>query len=177
MKSFRIILFLVSIVLIAEGCRPPRCKIPTCYVRMKHRHDGGKMLTTETNVTERGAASASLGKEYRGVPFWERNKNPKIGQGYKPGYKYNYKKGKWKKPAKQKQKQVDELQPEEGQEQIGEEEVAQEEKPAEKKGFFKRRKEKKQEEVPQEEPAQEPAQTPARKPEKQAPSAAEKDGF
>ncbi|MES2389040.1 MAG: hypothetical protein V4543_13650 [Bacteroidota bacterium] len=57
---------IVLLMLSVSGCslfKPERCPIPGCHVRMIHMHGG---------------------KEFRGVPWWKINKNPKIGQDYKP---------------------------------------------------------------------------------------------
>ena len=69
---------------------------------MKHRHpskdgEGSGGFNPDANVDPRTGEqlSASGGSPvYRGVPFWERNKNPKIAQGYKEGYKYRHRKQK-----------------------------------------------------------------------------------
>ena len=45
----------------AAACKPPRCPISSCRVRMRHAH--GKT-------------------DYRGLPWWVRNKDPKIGEDY-----------------------------------------------------------------------------------------------
>jgi hypothetical protein len=83
-----------------ESCRPPRCPIASCHIRMKHRHpskdgEGGFNPDAGFDPSTGEALSASgSGKVYRGVPFWERNKDPKIAQGYKEGYKYRHRKQK-----------------------------------------------------------------------------------
>jgi hypothetical protein len=83
-----------------ESCRLPRCPLASCHIRMKHRHpsmDGEGGFNPDANIDPRSGESLSAsggGKVYRGVPFYERNKNPKIAQGYKEGYKYRHKKQK-----------------------------------------------------------------------------------
>ncbi len=96
---FLLIVFWVGFVL--ESCRPPRCPIASCHIRMKHRHpskDGEQTggFNPDANIDpQTGEQLASGGGPvYRGVPFWERNKNPKIAQGYKEGYKYRHRKQK-----------------------------------------------------------------------------------
>jgi len=54
------ILAILSLIFFSS-CKPPRCPLASCHVRMKHRH---------------GEA------EFRGVPWWKKNKDPKIGQDY-----------------------------------------------------------------------------------------------
>ncbi len=91
--------FLLGFVL--QSCRPPRCPIASCHIRMKHRHpskdgEGSGGFNPDANYDpQTGEQLASGGSQvYRGVPFWERNKNPKIAQGYKEGYKYRHRKQK-----------------------------------------------------------------------------------
>jgi hypothetical protein len=102
MKYFFILL--ISVMIMAEGCRPPRCPLPNCYVRMKHRHGGEnwKAAAAPSDFDPDRNPNANRGKEFRGVPWWKKNKNPKIGDGYKPGYKYDYRKPKSKKQRKKK---------------------------------------------------------------------------
>jgi hypothetical protein len=67
---------------------------------MKHRHpsqDGEGGFNPDAGFDPRTGEQLSAsggGKVYRGVPFYERNKNPKIAQGYKEGYKYRHRKQK-----------------------------------------------------------------------------------
>jgi hypothetical protein len=96
---FLLTVFLLGFVL--ESCRPPRCPIASCHIRLKHRHpskdgEGSGGFNPDANIDPRtGEQLASGGSQvYRGVPFWERNKNPKIAQGYKEGYKYRHRKQK-----------------------------------------------------------------------------------
>ena len=102
MKYFFIVL--ISILFMVEGCRPPRCPLPNCYVRMKHRHGGEnwKAAAAPSDFDPDRNPNANRGQEFRGVPWWKKNKNPKIGDGYKPGYKYDHKKPKPKKQRKKK---------------------------------------------------------------------------
>ncbi len=96
--------FLLTVFLLGfafESCRPPRCPIASCHIRMKHRHpskdgEGSGGFNPDANIDpQTGEQLASGGSQvYRGVPFWERNKNPKIAQGYKEGYKYRHRKQK-----------------------------------------------------------------------------------
>lgn len=97
------VLVLVAILfagLFFESCRPPRCPLAYCHVRMKHRHpsmDGEGGFNPDANIDPRTGEALSAsggGKVYRGVPFYERNKNPKIAHGYKEGYKYRHRKQK-----------------------------------------------------------------------------------
>jgi hypothetical protein len=184
-------------MLVTEACRPPRCTIPTCYVRMKHRHGGEnwkdappppkdfELETGATNIAEKGNkgkdndeenAGGNRGTEYRGVRWWKKNKNPKIGEGYKPGYKYDYKKPKYKSRNSRKDRDA----APEGEEQIGDQQNAAPDstgvQPEKKKGFFNKlrsKKSKKSEEPQLEEETQE---EPPAKPDKKAP-AEKKDGF
>jgi hypothetical protein len=96
---FLLTVFLLGFAL--ESCRPPRCPIASCHIRMKHRHpskdgEGSGGFNPDANIDpETGEQLASGGSQvYRGVPFWERNKNPKIAMGYKEGYKYRHRKQK-----------------------------------------------------------------------------------
>ncbi len=96
---FLLTVFLLGFVL--ESCRPPRCPIASCHIRMKHRHpskdgEGSGGFNPDANIDpQTGEQLASGGSQvYRGVPFWERNKNPKIAMGYKEGYKYRHRKQK-----------------------------------------------------------------------------------
>lgn len=157
------LLFFLSVWIIAVSCGPPRCKIPTCYVRMLHRHGGAGFQVARVGSTASQDRGASQGKVYRGVPWWKKNKNPKIADGYKPGYKYDYRKGKYRPPKDKRKKgrgeepavaeggeepvtegeeategEVTEEQPPEGQ---VTEEAAQPEK---KKGLFKKSRKKKE---------------------------------
>ncbi len=168
---------LIGLMFMAEGCRPPRCTIPTCYVRLKHRH-GGETLKAAANQSNfdpenpNKSPEANLGKEYRGVPWWKKNTITNIGEGYKPGYKYDYRKPKYKKPKDKKSRNTqEETAPDTGEEQLTEEgevqpqnEQPQEDAPAEqaeveeapkKKGLFGRKKEKKSKQPKEEEPVQE----------------------
>ena len=96
--------FLLTVFLLGfafEACRPPRCPIASCHIRMKHRHpskdgEGSGGFNPDANIDpQTGEQLASGGSQvYRGVPFWERNKNPKIAMGYKEGYKYRHRKQK-----------------------------------------------------------------------------------
>jgi hypothetical protein len=127
MKNFFILFLLV--VSLAEGCRPPRCPLPNCYVRLKHRHGGEnwKAAAAPSDFDSDKNPVANRGQEFRGVPWWKNNKNPKIGDGYKPGYKYDYKKPKQKKRKNKKSRDSEEVIPDTGEEQITEGEEPQEE--------------------------------------------------
>lgn len=155
-------LILMSLILMAEGCRPPRCPLPNCYVRMKHRHGGEnwKAAAAPSDFDPDRNPNANRGKEFRGVPWRKKNKNPKIGDGYKPGYKYDQKKPKPKKQRKKKDIPEEQAPPtqeeqlmegeepqqeEEGAEQAPEETPIQEE-PKKKKGLFKKREKKEKQE-------------------------------
>jgi hypothetical protein len=172
MKYFFILL--ISLLIMSEGCRPPRCPLPNCYVRLKHRHGGEnwKAAAAPSDFKPDGNPSANRGKEFRGVPWWQKNKNPKIGEGYEPGYKYNHKKPKPKKRKAKKSKQPEEVIPDTGEEQLieGEEPLEEEqiseqsteetvttEEPKRKKGLF-RKKEKKDRQKDAEKPVLEEPQ-------------------
>jgi hypothetical protein len=118
-------ILLMGLLIMAEGCRPPRCPLPNCYVRMKHRHGGEnwKAAAAPSDLN----SSANKGKEFRGVPWWKKNKDPKIGYDYKPGYKYDNNKPKPKKQKNKKSKQPEEVIPDTGEEQLTEGEEGQEE--------------------------------------------------
>lgn len=189
----------VILMVVTDACRPPRCTIPTCYVRMKHRHGGEnwkaaaaptkdfELETGVTDVAEKGRkgkddeeenAGGNRGTEYRGVRWWKKNKNPKIGEGYKPGYKYDYKKPKYKKPRSKKSREPEnteaagEEQITDGQNAAPDSTVAQ---PERKKGIFGKFRSKKQKKTEEPEEEETPAEEEA-KPAKQAP-ADKKDGF
>jgi hypothetical protein len=161
-------------------------------VRLKHRH-GGQSWKAEapaernTDPSIGADASANGGKIYRGVPWWKKNKNPKIGEGYQVGYKYDYRKPKYKKP-KQRKSRNGEQPVVEGEEQsvANEQQDAVEtnlDQPAEeeKKGLLKRlrskksKKEKEEQSTQQEEQPIEEEQQP-KQPKKQVPTD-KKDGF
>ncbi len=62
---------------------------------MKHRHGGSSSpLGYDPNAELTAGSMEGRGKVYRGVPWYEKNKNPKIAQGYKPGRKYRHRKQK-----------------------------------------------------------------------------------
>jgi hypothetical protein len=84
MKILRLFGFLFLFLFFLNACRPPHCPLPACHIRMKHRHG-------ET--------------EFRGVPWWKRNKDPKIGEDYKDPNAAEEKK-KSDKEAKRRKKEV-----------------------------------------------------------------------
>lgn len=188
MKYFFILL--ISILILAEGCRPPRCPLPNCYVRMKHRHGGEnwKAASAPSDFDPDRNPNANRGKEFRGVPWWKKNKNPKIGDGYKPGYKYDYRKPKPKKQRKKKdlpeeqapateEDQLSEEESLEGDQPKEEGEVSEqpkeesvtEQEPKKKKGLFRKR-EKKEKQKDAEKPVIE-------EPEEEKKQEKEADGF
>lgn len=73
LRLFRRLCWLLALVtgLSLSGCgiwpMLPRCPVQGCHVRLTHKHNG---------------------QLYRGVPWWRRNKNPKVGQELKPGARY-----------------------------------------------------------------------------------------
>jgi hypothetical protein len=83
MKELRISFFFFFLITLVPACKPPRCPLASCHVRMRHRHG-------ET--------------EYRGVPWWKRNKNPKYGEDYKDPAEGDKKKS--AKEAKDREKQI-----------------------------------------------------------------------
>jgi hypothetical protein len=83
MKELRIFFFFFFLTTLLPACKPARCPLPSCHVRMRHRHG-------ET--------------EYRGVPWWKRNKNPKYGQDYQDPAAGSKKKS--AKEAKARQKEI-----------------------------------------------------------------------
>jgi hypothetical protein len=96
-RPFLLCISLLALTLLLDSCRPPRCNVPGCYVRMNHRHGSLDPSMAPPPNSDDPSYSADLkGKVYRGVPWWQRNRNPKIGDGFKSGYKYNYRKGKFK---------------------------------------------------------------------------------
>jgi hypothetical protein len=152
---------------------------------MKHRHGGEnwKAAGRSSSLDLDRNPNANRGKEFRGVPWWKKNKNPKIGYDYKPGYKYDHKKPKPKKSRKKKSIDPEETAPDTGEEQLTEGEEPQEEdglaeqapeestaqeeikeEPKKKKGLFGRREKKlkqKAEDKPViEEPNEEPKKVP-----------------
>lgn len=172
-----IVYLLVCLLLGTEACKPPRCTIPNCYVRLKHRHGGENWKAAEApaEFDPDFNASANRGQEYRGVRWWKKNKNPKIGEGYKPGYKYDYKKPKYKKPRKKKSRP--EEQPATGEEQITDGQTQSPDstsvQPEKKKGLFGKLRSKKSKKATEEEqPVEETEQE-----EKHDKKTEEKDGF
>ncbi len=91
------LLALLLLMVFSEACRTPRCPIDSCHIRMRHRHpsfsSGGSGNSGEsvTMVDVNASPEANLGKVYRGVPWWERNKDPKIAYKYNPKFKYKHK--------------------------------------------------------------------------------------
>jgi hypothetical protein len=130
MKYFFILV--LALIFMAEGCRPPRCPLPNCYVRLKHRHGGEnwKAAAAPSKINADDNVNANRGKVFRGVPWWKKNKDPKIGEGYKPGYKYDYKKPKPKKSRNKKSRGPEEVIPDTG-EDTGEEQLTEGEEPQE----------------------------------------------
>jgi len=97
-QRFAGVLAILFIMIFAEACRVKRCPLDNCHIRMRHRHPsmmgggnsndgGGSTLVYDPNA----GPEANLGPVYRGTPWWERKKDPKIGEKYKPGYKYKHK--------------------------------------------------------------------------------------
>ncbi len=82
MKALRIFFFFFILITLVSACKPPRCPLASCHVRMRHRHG-------ET--------------EYRGVSWWKRNKNPKYGQDYNDPAQGDKKKSAKESKARQKQ--------------------------------------------------------------------------
>ena len=70
-------------LLLLSACKPPRCPLDSCHVRMRHSHGN---------------------QPYRGVPFWKRNKDPKYGQDYRSPNEGDQKKA--AKSAKERRKRV-----------------------------------------------------------------------
>ncbi|MCU0353010.1 MAG: hypothetical protein MUD08_04605 [Cytophagales bacterium] len=104
------LLLLVLLTTFLESCRVKRCPLDNCHIRMRHRHPSMMRGGSDGVVYDPNAGDESaLGPVYRGVPWWQAyrkdNKmrqgtkthqrvsmrDPKIGQGYKPGYKYKHK--------------------------------------------------------------------------------------
>lgn len=79
LKIHTILFAMLMMGLSSCGCftfSPPRCRVDGCHVRMIHAHGG---------------------QDFRGQPFWKRNQNPKVGQGFKKPQPYvNAKKPWWK---------------------------------------------------------------------------------
>ncbi len=120
--------FLLLAVLLGTGaCRFPRCPMDNCHIRMKHRHPSamGKGGEAPLVYDVNAGPEANMGKVYRGTPWWQtfrddkvnpgrkkhmrtRTKDPKIAQGYKPGFKYKHKDTKpWaERMAKYKKKRI-----------------------------------------------------------------------
>lgn len=124
-----------------------RCPLDNCHIRMKHRHPsmmgGGKGESAPLVYDANAGPEANLGPVYRGIPWWQfyretkvqpgsknyktvRTRDPKIGQGYKSGYKYKHKDSKpWSERMKKyKEKKIEDKEKEDrkgGKESEGEE--------------------------------------------------------
>ncbi len=110
-RIFTILIFLLGTI-VFDSCRVKRCPMDSCHIRMRHRHpsmmSGGKGESAPPVYDASAGSEANLGPIYRGIPWWQRyretkvqqgaknykivrTRDPKIGQGYKPGYKYKHK--------------------------------------------------------------------------------------
>ncbi|MBC7921366.1 MAG: hypothetical protein H7Z75_09790 [Ferruginibacter sp.] len=85
MMLSRLRLYFFLSLLLLSACKPPRCPIDSCHVRMRHSHGN---------------------QQYRGVPWWKRNKDPKYGQEYRDPNEGDQKKA--VKSARERRKQVGE---------------------------------------------------------------------
>ena len=104
------LLLLVLLSVGLESCRVKRCPLDNCHIRMRHRHPSMMRGGSDGVVYDPNAGDeAALGPVYRGAPWWQvyrkdnkmrqgtkthqrvSMRDPKIGQGYKPGYKYKHK--------------------------------------------------------------------------------------
>lgn len=125
-RTFSVFLWL-AVLLGTGACKYPRCPMDNCHIRMKHRHPSamGKGGEAPLVYDVNAGPEANLGKVYRGTPWWQtfrddkvnpgrknhlrvRTKDPKIAQGYKPGFKYKHKDTKpWaERMAKYKKKKI-----------------------------------------------------------------------
>ncbi len=124
------VLGLVLFAMVADACKVKRCPLDNCHIRMRHRHPstmgGGKGESAPLVYDANAGPEANLGPVYRGIPWWQfyretkvqpgaknyktvKTRDPKIGQGYKPGYKYKHKDNKpWSERMKKyKQKKIE----------------------------------------------------------------------
>ena len=165
------LLLLVLLSVGLESCRVKRCPLDNCHIRMRHRHPSMMRGGSDGVVYDPNAGDeAALGPVYRGAPWWQvyrkdnkmrqgtkthqrvSMRDPKIGQGYKPGYKYKHKDNSpaWSERVKKyKKKKIED-------DEKAERKAARDAEKAERKGS-KRGKEGKDGDV--EDPATEPADT------------------
>lgn len=133
-RKIATIISFVLLLIVFDACRVKRCPFDNCHIRMRHRHPsmmgggGEAALVYDANA----GPESNLGPVYRGIPWWQRyrevkltpgakkhkllkTRDPKIGQGYKPGYKYKHKDNKpWsQRIEKYKKKKIEDAEKEE----------------------------------------------------------------